>query len=207
MDAKVFGQFIAKRRKEKNMTQAELAAKISVTDKAVSRWERGLGFPDISTIEPLAAALDLTVPELMRSEKADMENKKGNLYNGQDLTELMNQAVEMNRMNQRQDKIANWIAGIIIIAVTAVLWISGKANLLGGAFVGAIAAVAVVGMYLYVRNQRDTEGRRIYGAFMLGGVAGCMTLLNLVGVSDRQIMWILYLLLTLLVVLSNRKIS
>ena len=54
MEAKEFGRFIAGMRKEKKMTQAELAEKIHVTDKAVSRWERGLGFPDIQTIEPLA---------------------------------------------------------------------------------------------------------------------------------------------------------
>ena len=76
MDAIVFGQFLAQMRKEKNMTQAELAEKINVTDKAVSRWERGLGFPEISTIEPLAAALDLSIPELMRSEKEEMWQKK-----------------------------------------------------------------------------------------------------------------------------------
>lgn len=50
MDSKKFGEFIATIRKEKGWTQAELAEKISVTDKAVSRWERGLGFPDINTI-------------------------------------------------------------------------------------------------------------------------------------------------------------
>ena len=54
MDANKFGCFVADRRKELNMTQKELAAKIHVTDKAVSRWERGLGFPDINTIEELA---------------------------------------------------------------------------------------------------------------------------------------------------------
>ena len=47
-----FGAFVAKCRKERNMTQADLALKIQVTDKAVSRWERGIGFPDINTIEP-----------------------------------------------------------------------------------------------------------------------------------------------------------
>ena len=52
------------------MTQAELAARLQVTDKAVSRWERGIGFPDISTIEPLADALDISVVELMKSEKS-----------------------------------------------------------------------------------------------------------------------------------------
>ena len=50
------------------MTQAELAEKINVTDKAVSRWERGLCFPDINTLEPLADAFVIEVVELMRSE-------------------------------------------------------------------------------------------------------------------------------------------
>ena len=57
MDAKKFGMFIATLRKEKNMTQVDLAKKLQVTDKAVSKWERGLGFPDINSIEPLADAV------------------------------------------------------------------------------------------------------------------------------------------------------
>ena len=69
MDAQKFGQFIAGVRKEHHMTQSELARKLHVTDKAVSRWERGLGFPDIGTIEPLADALGLSVSELMRSQR------------------------------------------------------------------------------------------------------------------------------------------
>ena len=69
MDAKKFGTFIATLRKENNMTQVELAQKLQVTDKAVSKWERGLGFPDINTIEPLADALGVSVLEIMRSER------------------------------------------------------------------------------------------------------------------------------------------
>ena len=69
MDAKIFGAFIAECRKGKNMSQADMAVKLNVTDKAVSRWERGIGFPDINTIEPLAAALEISVLELMRSER------------------------------------------------------------------------------------------------------------------------------------------
>ena len=61
MDSKKFGEFIATIRKEKGWTQAELAEKISVTDKAVSRWERGLGFPDINTIKPLADVLEISI--------------------------------------------------------------------------------------------------------------------------------------------------
>ena len=73
MEAKQFGQFIARIRKEKKMTQAELAEKIHVTDKAISRWERGLGFPDIQTLEPLAG---ISVLELMRSEKKKKETDR-----------------------------------------------------------------------------------------------------------------------------------
>ncbi len=69
MDAQKFGAFVAETRRENNMTQRELAQKLLVTDKAVSRWERGLGFPDINTLEPLAQALGITVVELMRCEK------------------------------------------------------------------------------------------------------------------------------------------
>ena len=61
MDAAKTGAFIAAIRRERNMTQAELAAVLHVTDKAVSKWERGAGPPDINLIEPLAAALDVSV--------------------------------------------------------------------------------------------------------------------------------------------------
>ena len=69
MDVKKFGSFIASVRKEQQMTQAELAQKLQVTDKAVSKLERGLGFPDINTIEPLADALGVSVLEIMKSER------------------------------------------------------------------------------------------------------------------------------------------
>lgn len=71
MDAKKFGSFIASLRKENNMTQSDLAKKLQVTDKAISKWERGLGFPDINSIEPLADALGVSILEIMRSEKLD----------------------------------------------------------------------------------------------------------------------------------------
>ena len=69
MDASKFGKFISDQRKVLGMTQADLGKKLMVTDKAVSKWERGLGFPDINTLEPLAEALQVSVQELMRAEK------------------------------------------------------------------------------------------------------------------------------------------
>ena len=68
MDNIKTGAFIKERRKEKNMTQKELADLLHITDRAVSKWERGLCAPDISLLEPLAAALDVTIVELISGE-------------------------------------------------------------------------------------------------------------------------------------------
>lgn len=65
MDAKTFGIFLAQVRRAQGLTQAQLAEQLHVTDKAVSRWERGIGLPDINTLEPLAEALDLSLADLM----------------------------------------------------------------------------------------------------------------------------------------------
>ena len=76
MDVKRTGSFIAEMRKGKNMTQAELAAKLQVTDKAVSRWERGVGYPDITLLEPLAGQLGVTVLDILRGEKTFPDNSQ-----------------------------------------------------------------------------------------------------------------------------------
>lgn len=65
------GALIASKRRELNMTQAELAKKLGVTNKAVSRWETGAGFPDVSLLEPLADALGLSVLELLRGVRVE----------------------------------------------------------------------------------------------------------------------------------------
>lgn len=71
MNPQVFGMFIQARRKELGLSQSELAEKLHVTAKAVSRWERGVGFPDIKLLEPLADALQITLIELMQSQKME----------------------------------------------------------------------------------------------------------------------------------------
>ena len=73
MDRTKTGALIAAARKEQNMTQKELAAALHVSDRAVSKWERGAGFPDISLLEPLADALGLGVLDLLRGERGTAE--------------------------------------------------------------------------------------------------------------------------------------
>ena len=68
MDQEKIGKYIFNKRKEKNMTQQELASKLGVTDKAVSKWERGIGLPDISYLESLSDILGISILELLRGE-------------------------------------------------------------------------------------------------------------------------------------------
>ena len=65
MEKEKIGKYIRKKRIEKGMTQQQLAEKIQVTEKAVSRWETGRGVPDISLLEPLAEELHVSVTELV----------------------------------------------------------------------------------------------------------------------------------------------
>lgn len=69
MNQKKIGSFIASLRKEKNMTQLDLANKLQITDRAISKWENGRGMPDISLLEPLCKELDITLNELLSGER------------------------------------------------------------------------------------------------------------------------------------------
>ena len=80
MDKYVTGAVIRRLRESKNMTQEELAEKIYVTGKAVSKWENGQGFPDISLIEPLSKALDISVIELLSGEHIFNKNRSSNMF-------------------------------------------------------------------------------------------------------------------------------
>ena len=73
MDAKATGGLIARRRKEQNWSQGDLAERLHVTDKAISKWETGRGLPSVDLLEPLAEALDLTVSELLSGRELTPE--------------------------------------------------------------------------------------------------------------------------------------
>lgn len=73
IDKKEFGSFISELRKEKGFTQKELAEKLFVSDKAVSKWETGGSIPDVALLMPLAKLLDVTVPELLECRRYEKE--------------------------------------------------------------------------------------------------------------------------------------
>lgn len=95
MDQMKIGRFIADCRKETGLTQVQLAEKLNITDKAVSKWERGLTMPDSSIMLELCDILCISVNELLNGEKINMENN--NKKNEQILLDM---AKEIERKNK-----------------------------------------------------------------------------------------------------------
>ena len=95
MDQIKIGKFIAECRKEKKLTQAQLAERLGITDKAVSKWERGLSLPDSSIMLELCTLLDITVNELLSGEEISMENQ--NQKNEELLLEMSKELERKNR--------------------------------------------------------------------------------------------------------------
>ena len=95
MDQLKIGRFIAECRKQKCLTQIQLAEKLSITDKAVSKWERGVAMPDTSIMLELCDILSISVNELLSGEKIDMENN-----NQKNEQLLLDMAKELEKKNK-----------------------------------------------------------------------------------------------------------
>lgn len=106
------GKFIAERRKMKNLTQMQLAEKLGITDRAVSKWENGKGMPDSSLMLDLCAVLEISVNELLCGEVIEMTG-----YN----QKAEQQLLEMVREREKKDKELLHIEVVIIILVGVIL--------------------------------------------------------------------------------------
>ena len=117
MDQLKIGRFIAECRKQKNLTQMQLAEKLGITDKAVSKWERGVAMPDSSIMLMLCDILGINVNELLSGEKISMEN------NNQKNEQLM---LDMAKALERKNKTI-WNSMWTIMTVCLIGLIGGLA--------------------------------------------------------------------------------
>lgn len=150
MDMRKTGQLIGMLRKERSMTQKELADKINVTDKAVSRWETGKGFPEPSTLRPLAEALGTSITELVNGER----DSAG--AGGDTAEKAVLEALEFARQAKERTQTAMIIANIILLALLAFyvpfqiggIYIIFYVGVVGGAVVGLLFRRAIGGVGL-----------------------------------------------------------
>ena len=113
MDQLKIGKFIADCRKQKNLTQMQLSEKLGITDKAVSKWERGVAMPDTSIMLELCDILSISVNELLSGEKIDMENN-----NQKNEQLLLDMAKELEKKNKT---IWSSMWAIMIISITVLI--------------------------------------------------------------------------------------
>lgn len=115
MNQEKIGKFILKLRREKNMTQQELADRIGVTDRAISKWENGRGLPDLSLMMPLCKELGITINELISGEQIEKEDYQSkleeNIFKTIDYT---------NRKFANKNKMFKIAIGIMIILITII---------------------------------------------------------------------------------------
>lgn len=117
MNKERFGAFIAENRKQMGLTQAQLADRLHVTDKAVSKWERGLSYPDVTLLEPLADTFGISIDALLRcqSPEDDREERKMEEQN-----ESIQTVVEISKENQKGER-RHWLRAVVVMAVTLAL--------------------------------------------------------------------------------------
>ena len=114
MDQEKIGKFIAELRKEKNLTQEELATKLGITKNAVSKWERGLSMMDVSLFKPVCEILDISIIELLNGEKIkddDINNKT---------EDTIKNTIEYSNKKIKNSRIKNIIATLIVIIILCI---------------------------------------------------------------------------------------
>ena len=119
MDQIKIGKFIAEERKAKKYTQRELADKLSISDKTISKWERGNGFPEVSLLLPLCNELNITVNELLSGERLqEVDYKKKAEEN---MVNLVKEAQE----SKKKIVMSALVATLVIIAAVPLFVIAG----------------------------------------------------------------------------------
>ena len=109
MDQIKIGKFIQEKRKEKKLTQSELAEKLNITDRAISKWENGVCLPDAGTMPELCEILSISINDLFSGEKVDMKDNE---------KKLEENLLEMAKMKEEKDRLLlrlEIVLGLILV--------------------------------------------------------------------------------------------
>lgn len=129
IDNEKFGRFLAEVRKEKNMTQKDLAEKLFVSDKTVSKWERGNSMPSVTLLIPLADVLGISVTELLQGERL----KANQPLQSDEVENLVVNSLDLSLQNTLRQRKKNWIFAFLIsiglVVVEAILLTVSKISI------------------------------------------------------------------------------
>ena len=151
MNQKQIGNFIAQKRKEKTLTQMQLAELLGVSNKTVSKWENGNCMPDYSIIKPLCKELGISVSELM-----DGEEKDNTPENAEDMRImfLLRRVHNLEKQNKTIYGFLVIILGITLLVFSRLLDGTNTTDFFSGVFLGISIVLMLAGVYVIGKNLR-----------------------------------------------------
>ena len=152
MDQMKIGKFIAECRKQKKLTQVQLAAKLNITDKAISKWERGLSLPDSSVMLELCSILGITVNDLLSGEVITMDNYDKELE--KNLLEVIKQKEQADKQLLSVETFLCYLSSIIFISLIFVSSFIEMANWVRIVLIGIAFIVFAVGIGFAIRIEQ-----------------------------------------------------
>lgn len=151
MNQLAIGKFIAQKRKAKNLTQEQLAEKIGVSNKTISKWETGKCMPDYSIINVLCDELGITIAELMDGEEA--EEKSVRTFDEEQILDLLKRTQELEKQKSVLYGILLIVMGIALQALAHTFGGSDIKDFFSGLLVGLSVAEMLVGVYLVSKSM------------------------------------------------------
>ena len=146
----VVGKFIAQKRKEKNLTQENLAERIGVSNKSISKWERGKCMPDYSIIESLCKELGITISELLDGE--ENENNSLRTYDDQQTLEMLARIQHLERQRQTFIGVILIVMGIALQALSQNTGGTSFNDFISGLMLGLSVGIILAGLYIAGRS-------------------------------------------------------
>lgn len=144
------GKFISQKRKEKNLTQEQLAEKLGVSNKTISKWETGKCMPDYGVVKSLCEELEMTVAELMDGEEA--EEKSVRAYDEEQIMDLLRRTQELEKQKNLLYGILLIVMGIALQALSHTFGGSQVKDFFSGLLLGISIAEMLVGIYVLGRS-------------------------------------------------------
>ena len=151
MNQITIGNYITKKRKALNLTQEQLAEKLNVSNKTISKWENGKCMPDYSIIEKLCAELKVTLPELMDGE--DIVDNSVFTYDNEQILDLLRRTQELEKQKQVLSGVILIVLGIASSALSNTIGGSNVKDFISGLLLGLSIAEMLIGIIVTVKNM------------------------------------------------------
>ena len=150
MNQTAIGGYIARKRKEQNLTQEQLAEKLGVSNKTISKWENGKCMPDYGIIQKLCETLHVTLAELMDGEDAAQDSVR--VYDDAQILELLRRTQELERQRQVLSGAVLIVLGIASSALSATVGGSDVKDFMSGLLLGLSIVEMIAGLVIVVRQ-------------------------------------------------------